>query len=141
MDKPKVDNGLSQRPTIVFDAMCVLCSANAQFVLNNDRRGQFLLASMQGEVGSGLYRKFGIDPVAPDTIVVVTGEQTLRNSDAALSIYDGLGWPWRLLTLFRSIPRALRDPIYLLIARNRYRVFGKREVCWLPASEQAERAL
>lgn len=141
MDKPERDNAPSQHPIIVFDAMCVLCSANAQFVLNNDRRGHFLLASMQGEVGSGLYRKFGIDHLAPDTIVVVTGEQALRDSDAVLSIYAGLGWPWRVLTLFRFIPRALRDPLYRLIARNRYRIFGKREVCWLPTPEQAERVL
>jgi predicted DCC family thiol-disulfide oxidoreductase YuxK len=129
------------RPIIVFDAMCVLCSANAQFVLNNDRRGHFLLASMQGEVGSALYRKFGIDPVAPDTIVVVTGERALRDSDAVLSIYEGLGWPWRTLSALRIIPRGLRDPAYRLIARNRYRIFGKRQTCWLPTAEQAARVL
>jgi len=93
MDRIDDECGLSKRPIIVFDAMCVLCSANAQFVLNNDRHGHFLLASMQGEVGSALYRKFEIDPIAPDTIVVVTGKHALRDSDAVLSIYDGLGWP------------------------------------------------
>lgn len=129
------------KPIIVFDAMCVLCSANAQFVINNDRRGRFLLASMQGDVGSAIYRKFGIDPTAPDTIVVVTGEHALRDSDAVLSIYEGLGWPWRVLSALKIIPRALRDPAYRLIARNRYRIFGKRETCWLPTPEQAARVL
>lgn len=129
------------KPIIVFDAMCVLCSANAQFVINNDRRGHFLLASMQGEVGSEIYRKFGIDPISPDTIVVVTGNRALRDSDAVLSIYDGLGWPWRMLSAFKIIPRALRDPAYRLFARNRYRIFGKRETCWLPTPEQAARVL
>ncbi|RYE55070.1 MAG: thiol-disulfide oxidoreductase DCC family protein [Hyphomicrobiales bacterium] len=129
------------KPIIVFDAMCVLCSANAQFVINNDRRGRFLLASMQGDVGSSIYRKFGIDPTAPDTIVVVTGEHALRDSDAVLSIYEGLGWPWRVLSALKIIPRALRDPAYRLIARNRYRIFGKRETCWLPTPEQAARVL
>ena len=131
----------SVKPIIVFDAMCVLCSANAQFVINNDRRGHFLLASIQGEVGSAIYRKFGIDPSAPDTIVVVTGDHALRDSDAVLSIYEGLGWPWRMLSALKIIPRVLRDPAYRLIARNRYRIFGKRETCWLPTAEQAARVL
>lgn len=129
------------KPIIVFDAMCVLCSANAQFVINKDRRGHFLLASMQGEVGSAIYRKFGIDPTAPDTIVVVTGDHALRDSDAVLSIYEGLGWPWRVFSALKIIPRALRDPAYRLIARNRYRIFGKRETCWLPTPAQAARLL
>lgn len=131
----------SQRPIIVFDAMCVLCSANAQFVLDNDRRGHLLLASMQGETGSGIYRKFGIDPAAPQTIVVVTGDTALRDSDAALSICNGLGWPWRILLALRIVPRFLRDPAYRFIARNRYRIFGKRDACWLPTPEQAKRVL
>ena len=101
MEDNQTESAQSQRPIIVFDAMCVLCSANAQFVLNNDRRGYFLLASMQGAIGSAIYRKFGIDPTAPDTIVVVTGDIALRDSDAVLSIYEGLGWPWRILSIFK----------------------------------------
>ncbi|MFN7124510.1 MAG: thiol-disulfide oxidoreductase DCC family protein [Allorhizobium sp.] len=128
-------------PIILFDAKCILCSANAQFVLSNDRKKRFRLASMQGEVGSALYRRFGIDPKNPDSIIVVDGEHMLRDSDAVLSIYGGLGWPWKALTAFRLIPRAIRDPIYRMIARNRYRIFGKRESCWLPAPEYRDRLL
>ena len=131
----------SDRPVIVFDAMCVLCSANAQFVLKFDRQQLFLLASMQGAVGAGLYRKFGIDPANPDTLVVVRGDMAWRDSDAVLAIYDGLGWPWRALTVFRLVPRSLRDPLYRWIARNRYRIFGKRESCWLPSPDQAKRLI
>lgn len=120
MEDNQTESAQSRRPIIVFDAMCVLCSANAQFVLNNDRRGYFLLASMQGEIGSAIYRKFGIDPTAPDTMVVVTGDIALRDSDAVLSIYEGLGWPWRILSIFKVIPRFIHDPAYRLIARNRY---------------------
>jgi predicted DCC family thiol-disulfide oxidoreductase YuxK len=61
-------------PIIVFDAMCVLCSANAAFVLRHDRAGHFRLASMQGEAGSALYRRFGIDPANPETLIVVEGD-------------------------------------------------------------------
>ena len=130
-----------QHPVIVFDAQCVLCSANAQFVLKHDRREHFRLASMQGEVGAGLYRRFGIDPTDPESIILVDGDAVKRDSDAVLAIYAGLGWPWRAATAFRLVPRFLRDPVYRWIARNRYRLFGRRETCWLPTPEQARRVL
>jgi len=128
-------------PIILFDAECILCSANAQFVLSQDGKKRFRLASMQGEVGSALYRRFGIDPGNPDSIIVVDGEHMLRDSDAVSSIYAGLGWPWKVLSVFRFVPRFIRDPLYLLLARNRYRLFGKRESCWLPAPEYRDRLL
>ena len=120
------------RPIIVFDAECLLCSANAQFVLDHDRQGRFLLASMQGEAGSALYRRFGIDPADPDTLIVVEGDRARRDSDAILAIWAGLGWPWRAAAVFRVVPRALRDPVYRWVARNRFRLFGRRDTCWLP---------
>lgn len=126
---------------IVFDAKWVLCSANAQFVLRHDRQGLFRLASMQGEIGTALCRRFGINPVEPDTLIVVTGNTALRDSAAVFAIWSGLGWPWRALTVFRLVPRALRDAIYRLVARHRYRPFGKRETCWVLNSEQADRVL
>ncbi|WP_379553415.1 thiol-disulfide oxidoreductase DCC family protein [Qipengyuania sp. DGS5-3] len=128
-------------PIILFDAECVLCSYNARFVLKFDRSARFRLASMQSEVGAALFRKFGIDPSDPDTIIVVEGETAKRDSDAVLSIYEGLGWPWKIAGIARIIPRALRDPIYLLIARNRYKIFGKRETCWLPPEHMRDRLL
>jgi predicted DCC family thiol-disulfide oxidoreductase YuxK len=128
-------------PIIVFDAQCVLCSANAQFVLKHDRREHFRLASMQGEVGAGLYRRFGIDPADPESIILVEGDAVKRDSDAVLAIYAGLGWPWRAAAALRLVPRFLRDPVYRWIARNRYRLFGRRETCWLPTAEQARRVL
>jgi predicted DCC family thiol-disulfide oxidoreductase YuxK len=130
-----------ERPVIVFDAECVLCSANARFVLKHDRRAHFRLASMQGEVGTALYRRFGIDPADPDTLILVENGRALRDSDAVIAIYAGLGWPWRAAALLRLVPRMLRNPAYRLVARNRYRWFGRRETCWLPDPKWADRIL
>ena len=130
-----------EQPIIVFDAECVLCSANAQFVLRYDRKGLFRLASMQGEIGTALYRRFGIDPNEPETLIVVTGNTALRDSAAVFAIWSGLGWPWRALTVLRFVPLTLRDTIYRLVARHRYRLFGKRETCWVPSAEQSDRVL
>lgn len=131
----------SDKPIIIFDAMCVLCSANAAFVLRHDRAGRFRLASMQGEVGEALYRRFGIDPANPETLIVVEGDRSLRDSDAVLAIWAGLDRPWTALALLRVVPKWIRDPIYRWIARHRYRLFGKRSTCWIPTPEQACRVL
>ena len=132
-------------PIIVFDGFCVLCSANAQFVLKHDRRGRFRLAAMQNEVGRMLYRQFDVDPDSPETLIVITGTGTgtvaLRDSDAVLAIWKGLGWPWRAVGVLRLVPRPLRDSVYRWVARNRYRLFGRRDTCWLPTREQAARIL
>ena len=130
-----------RRPIIVFDAQCVLCSANARFILKHDRRAHFRLASMQGLAGAALYRRFGIDPAAPETLILVDGDRALRNSDAVLAIYARLGWPWRLAGIARLVPRRLRDALYLWVARHRYRLFGRRESCWVPTADLADRML
>lgn len=124
-----------EHPIIVFDGDCVFCSANAQFVLRHDRRHHFRLAAMQGEVGTALYRRFAMDPKSPDSMIVVTGDRVERDSDGVLAIYAGLGWPWRAFALLRLVPRFVRDPVYRWIARNRYRLFGRREACWMPTAE------
>lgn len=129
------------RPIIVFDGVCPLCSANARFILRNDRRGHFRLAAMQSEAGQALYRRFGIDPADPETLILVEGDRVRRDSDAVLAIWSGLGWPWRGAAIARIIPARLRDPLYRWIARNRYRLFGRRETCWLPSADLADRFL
>lgn len=131
----------SNGPIILFDAQCVLCSANAQFILKHDRAARFRLAAMQGPIGAELFRRNGLDPADPETILVIEGDRVWRDSDAVLAIYTGLGWPWRLAGAVRVIPRWVRDPAYRWVARNRYRLFGRRETCWLPAPEYADRLL
>ncbi len=133
------------KPIIVFDGVCVLCTANARFVLRNDRAGKFRLAAMQGDAGTQILRDAGLDPDDPISFVILDAEddggRVWMDSDAVLHLWSGLGWPWRLGAIFKLVPRMLRDPIYRLIARNRYRWFGKRETCWVPAAEQADRLL
>jgi predicted DCC family thiol-disulfide oxidoreductase YuxK len=131
---PSIASGSAElsAPIILFDGLCPLCAANVQFVLKHDRHGRFRFASMQSEVGAALYRRFGIDPADPETLILVTGDRALRDSEAILAIYRGLGWPWRLAGVARAMPARLRDRLYRLVARNRYRLFGRRASCWLP---------
>ncbi|MBO9622921.1 MAG: DUF393 domain-containing protein [Sphingomonas sp.] len=131
----------AEGPIILFDAECVLCSANARFVLTHDKAGVFRLASMQGEVGAAVYRRHGMDPRNPSSMLVVEADRMRQDSDAVLSIYERLGFPWRLLGILRIVPAILRDPLYRWVARNRYRLFGKRETCWVAPSEYRHRLL
>lgn len=136
---------------LVFDGDCVLCSANARFVLTHDKRGYFRLAAMQGVVGARLMRDAGLDPDDPSTIMLIEGASSTQalspntkvrsGSDAVIAIYEALGWPWRVMSLFRLVPAQLRDIIYRWIARNRYRLFGERDTCFVPRAEWADRML
>lgn len=128
-------------PIILFDAECVLCSANAQFVLKHDKTGHFRLASMQGETGAEIYRQHGLDPKNPSSMLVVEEDRVRQDSDAVLSIYEALGLPWRLFGLVRVVPAFVRDPVYRWVAQNRYRLFGKRATCWVAPQEYRDRIL
>jgi predicted DCC family thiol-disulfide oxidoreductase YuxK len=126
---------------VVFDALCPLCSANARFLLRRDRARRFRLAWAQSDAGRALYRRFGLDADDPETMLVVDGDRLLRDSDAVLAIARGLGRPWSAAAAFRLVPRRVRDRAYRWIARNRYRLFGRRRTCWLPAPEDRDRLL
>lgn len=128
-------------PIVLFDAECVLCSANAQFILKHDRQARFRLASMQSEIGQLLYQRHGMDPNDPVSLLVVEGDRIRQDSDAVLSIYEKLGFPWSLAGGFRIVPAALRDPVYRFIARNRYRLFGRRDSCWIAPERYRNRIL
>ena len=132
---------LPDGPIVLFDAECVLCSANAQFILTHDKAGRFHLASMQGAVGFNLLMAHGMDPADPASILVIEGTKVRKDSDAVLSIYEGLGFPWRLASALRVIPAFMLDPLYRLIARNRYRIFGKRPTCWVAPQHYRSRML
>src|SRR3546814_17970588 len=103
---------MTNTPIILFDAECVLCSANAQFVLKHDKVGYFRLAAMQGEVGAALYRANGIAPNDPSSMIVIDGDPVRPDSDAVLIIYEGLGSPLRLVAVFHLVPLLHPTPLY-----------------------------
>jgi predicted DCC family thiol-disulfide oxidoreductase YuxK len=138
---PAVPSFPDQFPLIIFDAECVLCSANAQFVLQHDRSGRFRLTTAQGELGQALYRHFGLSTSEYETMLLLEQGRVRRDSDGVIAIAEGLGWPWRAAGVLRLVPRALRDSLYRLVARNRYRLFGRRAVCWAPPPHAIDRIL
>jgi predicted DCC family thiol-disulfide oxidoreductase YuxK len=115
---------------ILYDGVCVFCSRWIRFVAARDVKRCFRFTAIQSDYGQRLAQAFGIDPADPDTNAVVHGGVATFKSDAALTVLSSLpGWQW--VGVLRSLPKPLRDAVYSLVARNRYRIFGKYEVCFL----------
>ena len=127
---------------ILFDGVCNLCNSSVRFVEKRDRKDRFRYASLQSEVGRQLTGERGIDREKMDSIILIDpGVAYYVKSDAALEIARHLkGWSW-LPLLVGWIPRSLRNPVYDLIARNRYRWFGRQDECMIPTKAQQAKFL
>lgn len=124
-------------PIVLYDGVCGLCNHLVQFLLKRDTRDRIRFASLQSEFTSKLLIRHGVDPKDLDTVYVVKNygqpdEALLARSDAILYMVSQLGGIWSLSGIARVLPRAFRDAVYKIVARNRYRVFGKHESCMLP---------
>jgi predicted DCC family thiol-disulfide oxidoreductase YuxK len=125
---------------ILYDGVCVFCSRWIRFVAARDRERRFRFTAIQSDYGARLALAFGIDPQDPDTNAVIHGGVAYLKSDGALSALSQLpGWSWT--RAFLAIPRPLRDAVYNLIARNRYRIFGKYDACFVPDTEFRDRVM
>jgi len=129
------------RPVILFDGVCNLCTGSVRFVIGRDARKQFRFASLQSTVAQKLLGAQGRAGDRLESVVLVVGERTYRKSTAALLIARRLDGLWPLLSALLVIPRPLRDAVYDWIGKRRYRLFGKRDACWRPQAELAERFL
>ncbi|GAB5535467.1 MAG: thiol-disulfide oxidoreductase DCC family protein [Rubricoccaceae bacterium] len=128
-------------PIILFDGVCNLCDRSVQFILDRDPAGVFRFASLQSDTGRALLVDHQLDPDALASIVVVDGDRAFTHSDAALRIARDLRAPWNALATLRIAPRPLRDWVYGIVAKNRYRWFGTREACRIPTPDVAARFL
>ena len=125
---------------ILFDGVCVLCSRWARFVIERDTEAAFRFIAVQEPYGAELARRLDIDLAFPETNAAVIAGRAYFKSDAAIEVLSRLpGWRW--VRIGRLVPRGLRDAGYDLIARNRYRWFGRTEQCWLPTPELARHFL
>ena len=125
------------RPVILFDGVCNLCTGSVQFVIERDSRKRFRFASLQSPIAEKLLgRRDDLE-----SMVLVQDGRIYRKSTAALLIARRLDGLWPLLAAFLVVPRFLRDAVYDWIGRRRYRMFGKRDTCWVPRPELAERFL
>ncbi len=129
------------RPLIVFDGCCVMCSGWARFVLRHDSAARFRFLPAQSPLGHALYVHYGLDPQDYQTHILIADGLPYFKSEAGIRMAEGLGLPWSLAAVLRVMPRRLRDWFYDRLARNRFRIFGRRDACYVPAAGERDRFL
>ena|SRR5687767_15156574 len=146
MDSVAAERGTTGagRHLLLYDGVCGLCNRLTQFVLSRDAAELFDFASLQSETGRAFLLRSGRHPGDLDTVYVVAdyradSRRVLSKSDASLFIAESVGGPWRIFTVLRVLPAAMRDVFYDLIARSRYRIFGRYDTCPIPAPEHRKR--
>jgi predicted DCC family thiol-disulfide oxidoreductase YuxK len=136
IDSDSAGGSRSPHGLILFDGVCVLCSAGCRFVNKRDRRGYFRFLPIQSPEGRPIAEQLGIDPDRPSSFAFVADGLGYVKSDAVLHIARELPL-WRWTWAFHLVPASARDAVYDFVARNRYRWFGRREVCMLPSANRS----
>lgn len=130
------------RPVLFFDGFCNLCNHAVQFIIRHDKKGIFLFASLQSHFGEEAIREVQKSKgYAPDSMILFYKGEYYTQSTAALKMARMLSMPWRLLYAIIIVPRFIRDAAYRLMARNRYRWFGKKDACMIPTPALQSRFL
>ncbi|MFN7905092.1 MAG: thiol-disulfide oxidoreductase DCC family protein [Pseudobdellovibrionaceae bacterium] len=117
---------------ILFDGVCNFCNASVNFIIDRDSQNQFVFASLQSHLGQEILKKHHKPLADFDSLLLIQNDLIYEKSTAALMIAQQLAFPWSLFRIFLFLPKFFRDPFYALIAKYRYNIFGKSEVCRIP---------
>ncbi len=123
---------------VLFDGVCNFCNGAVNFIIRHDHKARFKFAPLQSEIGERLKLEYAIPPDT-DSLVLVEDGQAFTHSTGALKIANGLSGIWRLAYVFFIVPKPVRDWFYSTFAENRYKWFGKKDVCMIPTPEVRER--
>lgn len=129
------------QPLLLFDGVCNLCNSSVQFVIKHDKQKQFTFASLQSDAAKEILLQFGEINLNLDSIILITDNTVYSKSSAILKISKLIGGFYSLTIIFYVIPKCIRDNMYNFVAKNRYRWYGKRESCMIPAKELKNRFL
>jgi len=138
---PATERAEHAEAIVLFDGVCNVCDASVRFVFGHDRDGVFRFAPLQSPIAKSLLHRHHLPSDDLDTVVLIEGDHVSTRSTAALRIVRRLGGAWPLLYGLIVVPRPLRDAAYRWFANNRYRWFGRRESCAIPAPGLRERFL
>ncbi len=125
---------------ILFDGVCNFCNSSVQFIIKRDPKAHFQFASLQSEIGQRLVKEYAV-PAGMDSIVLIEGQRFYVKSTAAIRICRNLKGFWKLFAILLIVPTPIRNVFYNIIARNRYKWFGKTDACTLPSPEMRKRFL
>ncbi|CAN7496379.1 thiol-disulfide oxidoreductase DCC family protein [Bosea sp. LjRoot237] len=119
-------------PIWLYDGVCVLCSSGVRYTLRHERDHAIRFVAIQSHEGRELARSHGIDPDEPDSFLFIENGKALAKSDGVLALVSHLNGPARQLLVGGALPKRWRDWLYDRVARNRYRLFGKKDSCEIP---------
>ncbi|MFJ7184272.1 thiol-disulfide oxidoreductase DCC family protein [Lysinibacillus xylanilyticus] len=125
---------------ILFDGVCNFCDSSVQFIIKYDQAAYFQFASIQSDAGQALLAQYEV-PENIDSVILIEQGKVYFESTAALKICRRLDSFWPVCYIFVMIPSFIRNKMYRLFAKNRYRLFGRKEVCLLPTPSQRKRFL
>ena len=125
--------------TFLFDGNCVLCSRGVRYVLRYETHPNTRFVAILSEEGRELASRHGIDPENPKSFLWVEDNQPLAASDAVFALLRHVGGPAKILLIGKILPKSFRDWVYDRIAKNRYKIFGRTESCYVPSPENRER--
>ena len=141
LDEPILSALAGGRPVVLFDGVCNLCSGWVQFAIARDPAARLRFAAVQSPYGQDFLRRHDLPSDSFESFYLIDGGRVYEKSTAFLRLVPHLRQPWPLLRALRLVPRPLRDWCYDRIARNRYRLFGRRETCLMPTAEIVDRFL
>ena len=123
---------MNVQAVLLYDGLCVLCSAAVRYTLHYERTPIIRFVAIQSSAGHALAQAHRIDAVNPDSFLFIENGHAFSKADGVMALARHLDGPLRLMLLGRFVPRPIRNWVYDRIARNRYRIFGKRSTCWIP---------
>jgi len=126
-------------PIYLFDGHCVLCSRAVQYVLRHEKSPDMRFVAILSGEGRELAEANDINPEEPESFLIIHGDKVLRSSDAIIALGRYVGGIHKIVVIGKILPRPLRDWLYSLIAKNRYKVFGRTESCYVPTPENRDR--
>jgi predicted DCC family thiol-disulfide oxidoreductase YuxK len=126
---------------VLFDGVCNFCNGAVNFIIARDRGGYFKFAPLQSDVGIETQIRYGIDPSKIDSILLVENEKVFLHSTAALKIAKHLNDLWPVFYVFIIVPSPIRDWVYKLFAKYRYKLFGRQDACMMPTADVRARFL
>jgi len=134
-------NNFKDKSIILFDGICNLCNSSVNFIIKNDKKEHFLFASLQSDAAKDILLQYQVKKIKFDSILLIENGEIFEKSRAALRISRNLDGAYRFIYFLKIIPKFLTDWIYEIIARNRYKWFGKKEFCMIPSSQVKNRFL
>ena len=132
---------MNDKAVILFDGVCNFCNAIVNFIIRQDKKNIFLFCALQSDSGKKFLEQYKINWKLSDSFVVIENGRAYQKSSAALRLYNKLPWYWKWTQIFWIVPKFIRDGVYNFIAKNRYRWFGKKEKCMIPAPGVREKFL